>query len=157
MSGLECDLEVRSYELDSLGHVNHAVYLNYFEQARYDFLEAGGFDLAEMARRGWGVHVVRLEVDYRRECFLGQQLRIRTWVERFRKSSMTIRHELCRCADGPDADPAVSARVVAVWVGAEGRPIRIPEAARESLEAVAQPGPETGHGNPNPPVQNETR
>ena len=27
---------VRGYELDSYGHVNNAVYLNYFEQARWE-------------------------------------------------------------------------------------------------------------------------
>lgn len=34
----EFKLEVRGYELDSFGHVNNAVYLNYFEQARWDIL-----------------------------------------------------------------------------------------------------------------------
>lgn len=32
-------LEVRGYELDSFNHVNNAVYLNYFEAARWKFLE----------------------------------------------------------------------------------------------------------------------
>lgn len=35
----EFKLEVRGYELDSFGHVNNAVYLNYFEQARWDILK----------------------------------------------------------------------------------------------------------------------
>ncbi|AAK79973.1 esterase [Clostridium acetobutylicum EA 2018] len=32
----EYRLEVRGYELDSFGHVNNAVYLNYLEAARWD-------------------------------------------------------------------------------------------------------------------------
>jgi YbgC/YbaW family acyl-CoA thioester hydrolase len=32
----EYKLSVRGYELDSYGHVNNAVYLNYFEQARWE-------------------------------------------------------------------------------------------------------------------------
>jgi YbgC/YbaW family acyl-CoA thioester hydrolase len=32
-------LEVRGYEMDSFNHVNNAVYLNYFEAARWKFLE----------------------------------------------------------------------------------------------------------------------
>jgi len=32
-------LKVRSYELDSQGHVNYAVYLNYLEYARVSVLE----------------------------------------------------------------------------------------------------------------------
>jgi YbgC/YbaW family acyl-CoA thioester hydrolase len=33
---------VRGYELDSYGHVNSAVYLNYLEQARWDIIEQLG-------------------------------------------------------------------------------------------------------------------
>lgn len=32
----EYNFTVRGYELDSYGHVNHAVYLNYLEQARWE-------------------------------------------------------------------------------------------------------------------------
>jgi acyl-CoA thioester hydrolase len=32
-------LEVRGYEMDSFNHVNNAVYLNYFEAARWKFLD----------------------------------------------------------------------------------------------------------------------
>ncbi len=31
--------EVRGYELDSFGHVNNAVYLNYIEQARWEIIK----------------------------------------------------------------------------------------------------------------------
>ncbi len=34
----EYPITVRGYEIDSFGHVNNAVYLNYFEQARWDIL-----------------------------------------------------------------------------------------------------------------------
>lgn len=33
---------VRGYELDSFGHVNNAVYLNYLEQARWEIIEKLG-------------------------------------------------------------------------------------------------------------------
>ena len=37
--------KVRSYECDSYGHVNNAVYLNYLEFARMSALEENGFTL----------------------------------------------------------------------------------------------------------------
>ncbi len=123
-------LRVRSYELDALGHVNHAVYLNYFELARFEALETGGFPLAQMTEQGWGVHVVRIEVDYRRECRQGDSLLIRTGVGSYRHSSMTIHQRLER--EGSD-EVAAEARVVAVWVGANGRPMPIPEPVRAAL------------------------
>jgi len=130
-------VRVRSYELDSLGHVNHSVYLNYLEQIRYDALEAGGFPAEVMVAHGWAVHIVRAEVDYRKECRHGDLLRIRTWVEAFRHSSMTVRHEILRDSHDTPGILAVSARIVLVWIGPEGRPIRIPEEARKALWEVA--------------------
>jgi acyl-CoA thioester hydrolase len=126
-------LRVRSYELDALGHVNHAVYLSYLEQARYDAMEAGGFPHTEVLGRGWGIYVVRVEVDYKKQCFQGDVLRIRTWVDEFRKVSMVIRHEIRREAEGEETEPALTARVVLVWIGEDGRPMRVPGGARASL------------------------
>lgn len=36
------EFQVRGYELDSFGHVNNAVYLNYLEQARWEIVEKLG-------------------------------------------------------------------------------------------------------------------
>ena len=122
---------VRSYELDGFGHLNHAVYLNWFEQARFEALERGGFTLADMGRRGWGVHVVRVEVDFRREAFLGDELVVRTAVAEARNSSMTLVQ--AAAPPGEEAMPSAEARVVAVWVGPDRRPIRIPPEVRRAL------------------------
>lgn len=133
MRTFETTLRVRSYELDALGHVNHAVYLNYLEQARYDAMEAGGFPHTAVLGRGWGIFVVRIEADYRKQCFQGDRLRIRTRVEAFRKVTMILRHEILREEEGPAAEPALVARVTLVWIGADGRPMRIPPEARRAL------------------------
>jgi YbgC/YbaW family acyl-CoA thioester hydrolase len=127
------DLTVRSYELDVFGHVNHAVYLNYLELARFDALEEGGFPPQMLEENGWAIHVVRVEVDYLKPTFQGQILRVQTQVERFRNTSMTIAQEIRRLVDGPNADPALRSRVTIVWIGQDGRPVRIPAQARQSL------------------------
>lgn len=127
----EVRVHVRSYELDSFGHLNHAVYLNYFEHARFQALREGGFPLDELESRGEGVHVVRVEVDYRREARLGTELLVRTRVDSGRTSSMTLR----QVAVDP-LDPEVvfaEARVVAVWIGPDGRPTRIPDDVRRAV------------------------
>ena len=48
--------KVRGYELDSFGHVNHAVYLNYMEQARWEIVRELG--LYEMFKKSGGFLVV---------------------------------------------------------------------------------------------------
>ena len=56
----ESRFRVRSYELDGFQHLNHTVFLSWFEQARFDAFEQGGFPAPEIQARGWGVYVVKL-------------------------------------------------------------------------------------------------
>lgn len=133
MKEFVCELRVRGYELDSFGHVNHATYLNYLEHARWEALDEGGFSYETLRAQGWAIHVARAEVRYLKPCFEGQLLRIRTHVQQFRNTSMLLAQEIRRATDGPDATPAVQSLVTAVFIGANGRPMRIPPAAKQAL------------------------
>jgi YbgC/YbaW family acyl-CoA thioester hydrolase len=128
-------VEVRSYELDSFGHANHAVYLNWLEYARFVALARVGFPYERIIERGWGIYVVRIEVDYVREARLGERLLVRTWAEGYRRSSMLLAQQIV-----VEADPALEvarARVTAVWVGADHRPMRVPPEIRRALGGEA--------------------
>jgi YbgC/YbaW family acyl-CoA thioester hydrolase len=140
----ESHFRVRSYELDSFGHLNHAVYLNYFEQARFDALTSGGFGIEILAERNWAVHVVRVEVDFRKEALLGQEVRVRTRVSHARNSSMTLeqvatdpalvhRLENSGRADAPSDPVFAEGKVVVVWIGPDRTPMRIPAEVRSAL------------------------
>lgn len=122
---------VRSYELDSFGHVNHSVFLNYFEYARFQALADGGFPYSELIARGWGVYVVRIEVDYLREALLEQPLRVRTWVEGYKRSSAVLAQEVV--LDEAPFPVLARAKVTAVWVGPDRRPLRVPDEVRAAL------------------------
>jgi YbgC/YbaW family acyl-CoA thioester hydrolase len=143
--------------------VNHAVYLNYFELARFEALEAGGWAAHRMDEKGWGVVVVRIEVDYLKECRQGDRLRIVTRADGFRRTSMVLEQELFVTPiggrGGADAGAAgasetrgtealsARARVTAVWIGADGRPTRIPDVVREAFgHADGGEGPGRGAG-----------
>ena len=129
----ETRFQVRSYELDGFAHLNHAVFLNWFEQARFDAFEAGGFPAAEIQARGWGVYVVHLEVQYLKEAKQGDELIVRTRVAEVGRSSMVF-HQVACPAESPD-EISVEARVRAVFIGVEGRPARIPAEVRTALGA----------------------
>ncbi len=128
-----CTVRARSYELDSFGHLNHAVFLNFFEHARFETLAAGGFSPEVITRRGEGVHVVRIEVDYRAEVLMGDTLDITTRLDSIRNSSMTL-HQVAHRPGDPEHVFA-EAKVVAVWIGPERRPVRIPQDVRSALGA----------------------
>ena len=130
-------MEVRSYELDSFGHANHAVFLNYLEFARFEALRNVGFPYQEIMARGWGVYVVRIEVDYLKEALLGDRLAIHTWADGYKRSSMVLSQQITR-----EDDPTVllaRALVTAVWVGTDRRPLRVPAEIRQALGGDADP------------------
>lgn len=127
----ETTIGVRTSELDSFGHVNHAVYLNYFEHARFEALAEAGFTWSVLEERRWAIFVVRIEVDYLAEVRREDQLLIRTWADSFRRTSMLLAQEMVR-ADDPGTMVA-RARVTAVWIGPDRKPMRVPREVREGL------------------------
>jgi YbgC/YbaW family acyl-CoA thioester hydrolase len=124
-------IDVRTSELDSFGHVNHAIYLTYFEHARFEALKQAGFSWSVLEERGWAIFVVRVEVDYLAEARREDRLRIRTWAESFRRTSMVLAQEITR--DDARGEVVCRARVTAVWIGPDRKPMRVPDVVREGL------------------------
>lgn len=134
----ETPIIVRSSELDSFGHVNHAVFLNYFEHARFEALEAAGFSWSVLEERGWGIYVVRIEVDYLAEARRGDRLLVRTWAESFRRTSMVLAQRMTRTEPDNTETTVSEARVTAVWIGPDGKPMRVPDDVREGLTTTPE-------------------
>jgi YbgC/YbaW family acyl-CoA thioester hydrolase len=127
----ETSVTVRSPELDSFGHVNHAVFLHYLEHGRFEALERAGFGWSTLKSEGRSIFVVRIVVEYLAEATHGDELLVRTWADSFRRTSMVLAQEIVRVDD-----PAVivtQSEVTAVWVGPDRRPTRVPNALREGL------------------------
>lgn len=66
-------LTARGYELDSYGHVNNAVYLQYYEHARWEMMKNLGF-LDRLKESGLSVVVVESLVRYMRETNMFDEL-----------------------------------------------------------------------------------
>ena len=58
------EMTVRDYECDLQQIVNNAVYQQYCEHTRHEFLRRLGLDFAALHRRGIDLVLVRAEVDY---------------------------------------------------------------------------------------------
>ena len=106
-------LRVRHYEMDTLGHVNNAVYQQYLEQAAIEHSEHLGFDVARYRQLG-GVFVLRrIEIDYRRPAVAGETLEVSTWVHEMRGPRAIRRYEIRR---QPDDVLLVTAEALWAWV-----------------------------------------
>ncbi len=115
-------LRVRGYELDSYRHVNHAVYLSYLEQARWEYLSACGLSLSELDRlQRWPV-VVHLEMNYKKPALMDDELEIFSRVSKLGRASMEIEHEI-RC----NGALILSGKVVAAIIDETGKATRLPE------------------------------
>ena len=62
----EKEIEIRWRDLDAFNHVNHIVFLTYLEEVRDEWLGRVLDDAALV----WGYVIARVEIDYRRELTL---------------------------------------------------------------------------------------
>jgi acyl-CoA thioester hydrolase len=115
---------VRQYELDVLGHVNNAVYLNWVEQVAVDHVESLGFGRDWAAERG-GAWVVREHrVVYHRAVEYGDVVLVTTLPQQIGGARGLRRTEIHREADG-----ALMTEVDSQWIWirtSDGRPTRVP-------------------------------
>ena len=133
----ETVIDVRTPELDSFGHVNHAVFLTYLEHGRFEAMQQAGFSWDVLDERGWTIFVVRCEIDYLSEGKRGDRLLVRTWVHSFRRTSIKFGQEIVRAED--TSVVLTESLVTAVWIGPNRRPMRVPESVRRGLIGMAPP------------------
>lgn len=118
------DLVVRSTDIDFIGHVNNAKYLEYMEWARFDWIFQRGFTLDELQRRGLMPVVVNININYRRELRMLEQVQVRTRVLGIGEKSYVIRHELYK----EKGELAADADVTMVMIDAKTRrSVALPE------------------------------
>lgn len=115
---------IRHYECDANGHVNHANYLRYMQEAAYEASAASGYDMVGYAALGRLWFIRETKIEYLRPMFYGENVIVRTWVEDFRRVRSIRAYEF-RLAD----TEAISARGWSDWVyldPASGKPRSIP-------------------------------
>lgn len=61
----ELEMKVRDYECDMQGVVNNAVYQNYLEHTRHEFLQTLGEDFDQWTREGVFPMVAKAELEYK--------------------------------------------------------------------------------------------
>lgn len=61
----ELPMKVRSYECDFESIVNNAVYQNYLEHTRHEFMIAHGLDVVELHRQGIDTVVARINIAFK--------------------------------------------------------------------------------------------
>ena len=112
---------VRSYECDSYGHVNNAVYLNLLEYGRMEYLHAVGFDYHGIIAAGYYLYVTHIDIYYKASCFLDDEIQIEVEPIKLGAVSGTFRQKIIK----KDGTTACEAQVSGACVNKDGRPCKL--------------------------------
>ncbi|MBC7691607.1 MAG: acyl-CoA thioesterase [Methylotenera sp.] len=114
-------LKVRGYELDSFGHVNHAVYVSYMEHARWEMLAAEGITLKKFQEWKRFPVIAELEAKYLRPTYIDDTLEVQSKVIENTKTSFIIQQTIYK-----GDVPVLLGKVRVVTVDETGRPAAMP-------------------------------
>ncbi len=114
---------VRSYELDAYNHVNNAIYLQYLEFGRMEYLRAIGFDYEGLVSAGYYLFISHIDIHYRSSARLFDVLSIEVESVKLGRVSGTFHQRITNQRGELCAEADVS------WgcVSTSGRPTKIPD------------------------------
>jgi acyl-CoA thioester hydrolase len=118
------EMAVRDYECDLQGVVNNAVYLNYLEHARHEYLKSIGIDFAALAAQKVNLVVVRTEIDYKASLTSGDRFVVEVRPEKLSTVRIGFRQAIYRL---PERKLAIQAQVIGTALNERGRPQVLPE------------------------------
>ena len=133
---------VRSYELDSNGHVNNSVFLSWAEEIATRHAEAAGYGREWALAHGGGWVVHHAELTFHRPALYDDDVELEVVVEMI-KGARGLRRTFMRRL--PDREVLCEVFPEWAWVRlSDGRPARVPAelvALAASLTSPARPEP----------------
>jgi len=121
---LESRIIVASYQLDSFGHVNNAVFLNYLEKARGDFMTLKGLRFDDFFKWHRYPLVVRASMEFKYPAKAGDKLLVKGVITKHTPASFTLQYEII---NEENQKLVLTGETFHVFVDDNNRPSRIPE------------------------------
>ncbi len=114
---------VRDYECDLQGIVNNAVYQNYLEHVRHEYLKSIGVDFKAFTDKRINLVVARVELDYKSSLTSGDNFIVTLNFVKESRIKFTFLQNIYRLAD---EKLVLKGKVIGVALNAKGRPF-VPE------------------------------
>ncbi len=121
LQSYELEFAVRDYECDLQGIVNNAVYQNYYEHARHQFLLGKQIDFAKLHKEGIDLIVSRVEIDYKYSLRSGDTFRVTVSTRREGHLRLIFEQEIFKL---PDNRLVSRAKVTGVGLR-RGKPMKL--------------------------------
>lgn len=126
-------IEVQFRDCDPLGHVNNAVYISYFEVARFAYCrQAMGY--TEFGPLSF--IIARVECNFRSQARLADLLDVRIRMSGINRSSFVFEYEIAQASDGRVVADGRSVQVMFDYVAQ--RSVPVPDDFRERAERAEQ-------------------
>lgn len=117
-----CSIAVRGYELDSFGHVNHSVYIQYLEHARWKLLEDEGVKTSMFVPWSRWPIIAKVSATYIKPAYLGDELDVQTHILEYGKANILFEQKILR-----GHIVVLKAEVLVVIINEKGRPSEMPD------------------------------
>ncbi len=122
---LRTRINVRSYELDSMGHVNHSVYANYYEYGRVEYMNKAGLRFDSLIKDNTYPVIVNININYKKSAKLYDELEIRGKFVNVGNTSVTMKQEIVNVDTNQTISDSTSTYVFIN--GKTEKPIPVPE------------------------------
>jgi acyl-CoA thioester hydrolase len=124
-------IEVRYGDLDPQGHLNHAKYLTYMEQARINYIKRLGlWDGGSFM--DYGIILANVQITFHAPVLFGQQLRVGMRTTRLGTKSLEMEYTLEDALNGHKF--ATSSSVQVAYDYRSGQTIPIPNTWRQAIK-----------------------
>ncbi|MCB0348525.1 MAG: acyl-CoA thioesterase [Bdellovibrionales bacterium] len=106
------NFEIKEHHLDSFGHVNHAVYLEICEEARWQLCLENNISFEDIHRENIGPIILEANVKYKKELKNREKIKILTSFKKTRDMFFAIHHKIVKENGQVSAEIEISA---AIW------------------------------------------
>lgn len=89
-------LIIKESYLDTFGHVNNAMYLTLFEEARWDLITKNGFGLEKIQETGLGPTILEIKMVFLKELRLRDQINIETQLLSYERKVGKLSQKMLR-------------------------------------------------------------
>ena len=90
MQKITFELEVYSFHIDFIGHVNNTVYVQWMEIGRTKLLETVGLPTHEIFKQGFVPVLVQTEITYKSPLYLGDRVHLEMWISELKNASAVM-------------------------------------------------------------------
>lgn len=88
------NLLIREHHLDTFGHMNNATYFEILEEARWELISQGGYDLAYVQKTKQGPVILEANIKFQKELRLRETVKIETQLMEYKGKIGKLRQSI---------------------------------------------------------------